>query len=164
MRAVRKAKGSSKATRRAPSRGDAQKAKIYAWEDSHSSLTCFNRLGLWECEALVESACVMAGIKPPRVTVHYQAEMSYSQTASEEDSVISLQGWSEINGYRGGGMNEVICLHEVAHTIQAIQRPRTSDHGPIFAGIYAKLLLDFAVFDPEELEAEWLRFGIRWRR
>lgn len=160
---MRKAKGSTEASGRANRRGDAQKTKIYAWEDSHPEFSR-NTLTLLDCQYAISHACALYRVTPPRVTVHYDDYLSYSQTAAEDDAVISLQGWAEEGGYAAGGMNLATCLHEAAHHIQSIKYARSSDHGYVFAGIYMNLLLGFHVLPWDIVAAEWRKFGVRCRR
>lgn len=165
MRTVSKKARSVEAARRPATPGDAQKSKVYAWETSRKDETERNSLSLLDCESIIERACwEYARVQCPRVTVHYDDKLSYSQTANEHDAVISLQGWGEADGYGTGGMNTTTCLHEAAHHIQSIRFPRTSEHGYAFATIYFKLLVNFGSFSAGTLIGEWQHFGIRWRR
>lgn len=157
MRTVRKAKGRTSTTRRANARGDAQKAKIYAWEDSHPYFSK-NTLSPDECNNLVCMACDMYNISPPEVLVHYRRELSYSQ-----GDVISLQGVGK-NGYASGGLNAATVLHEAAHHIQSYLYPHSTDHGYRFAGLYRTLLFHFDVLPIQVIRDEWAQFDIRWRR
>lgn len=165
MRAVRKAKTSPKTARRATARGDVQKAKIYAWEDIHKEQSERNTLDLSECQRIVLDACEFYGVKPPRVTVHYDGSMSFSQTADENDAIISLQGFSKKHdSYGYGGLNAMTVLHEVAHHVQSLCYPRTSDHGYRFAGLYMVLLHRFNIpaLWSTSLTDQWTKYGIRW--
>jgi hypothetical protein len=104
---------------------------IYALEGGFID---FNRstLTLKETRAIIEAACRLYGLDPPRVTHHPGKAYSYSQ-----DNLISFNYQQK---------NRAIALHESAHYILDKLRPEvTEHHAPEWLDLYCWLLLKFEI-------------------
>ena len=55
-----------------------------------------------------------------------------------------------------------ILLHELAHAMSSTAEERSDGHGPIFVGLYLKLLVDYARMPRDVLEASLARARIAW--
>ncbi len=110
----------------------------------------FNRttLTLKQTRALIESACRLYGLPPPRVTHHRGKAWSYSQ-----DKTIS---------FNFGQKNRAIALHEAAHYICGVLRPQITDHhSSEWLDIYCWLLLKFELMPRCALFAALQHFGMK---
>ena len=130
---------------------DPQRRKVYAWEDREvaprdQSLVPYARLqGLvdhvWVQEGLSWAPLVRPLTKKARRTVARATRLAIE--APEE-----LASW--------------VLLHELAHCMSSTADAYSDGHGPIFVGLYLKLLCDYARMPREELEASLRKARIEW--
>lgn len=124
---------------------DLQAARLYKWQWDWSSWA-EEALSLAECQRSVDWACDLWRV--PHVPVRRQpASLNYSAYCDADRSIRLLQCH----------MNQAMVLHEVAHHIVDVSYGTGfQDHGPVFVGVFADLLILSAIA-PKEAILESLR-------
>jgi hypothetical protein len=130
---------------------DPQRRRVYLWEDREVaprdlSMVPFQRLqGLvdfvWVQEGLSWAPLVRPLTKKARRTVARATRLAIE--APEQ-----LATW--------------VLLHELAHCMSSTAEERSDGHGPIFVGLYLKLLVDYARMPRDALEASLRKARIEW--
>lgn len=130
---------------------DPQRRKLYAWEDREVAPRDASRVPFARLQSLVDHVWVQEGLtwaplvrpltKRARRTVARATRMAIE--APEE-----LATW--------------VLLHELAHAMSSTADERSDGHGPIFVGLYLKLLVDYARMPREALEASLRKARLEW--
>lgn len=116
---------------------DAQKDRLYAWEDSFWGWDR-NLVTLRKCREVIVFACGLYGVDPPTVQQHHKVDISWSLPYAGYRK-ISLQAKGSAPGK--GGLNYPVALHEATHQIIWDYYAATvEDHGAEFVGVYSWLL------------------------
>lgn len=141
-----------------PSNPDPQKDTLYDWEDMWWGWN-ISVLTLKECRHIINSACYLYRLKPPKVIQHKKRSLSYSQ-----GDVISLQAKGpRVIGGNKGGLNFATAVHEAAHYITDKRYGlNLQEHGPEFMAVYLKLLVKAKIAPATAIYESAKAVGLTW--
>jgi hypothetical protein len=130
---------------------DPQRKRLYAWEDREVAPRDRSRVPFARLQALVDHVWTQEGLRwPPRVKpLPSQARRTVARaTRLAIEAPETLPSW--------------VLLHELAHAMSSTADERSDGHGPVFVGLYLKLLVEHARMPRDELEASLRREGLEW--
>ncbi len=132
-------------------RPDPQKQRLYAWEDREVAPRDQSRVAYAQLQALVDHVWAAEGLRwPPQVRpLPKQARRTVARATR-----LAIEAPAELPSW--------VLLHELAHAMSSTAEERSDGHGPIFVGLYLKLLVDHARLPREALEASLRAARLDW--
>lgn len=130
---------------------DPQRRKLYAWEDREVAPRDLSMVPYARLQGLVDHVWVQEGLSwaPLVRPLTKKARRTMARaTRLAIEAPEQLATW--------------VLLHELAHCMSSTAEERSDGHGPIFVGLYLKLLCDYARMPRAELEASLRKARIEW--
>lgn len=126
---------------------DPQAERVYAWEKQWAD---WNRpsLTLRECRALMRQVCDDYAVPPVRVRTHSR---TYSVAYSNGEIRLARHH-----------LNTASALHEVAHWVVWNRNHDVAHHGPLWLGIYLRLLAKAELAPRMALQRSARSAGLKW--
>ena len=130
---------------------DPQRRRLYAWEDREVAPRDTSRVPFAQLQGLVDHVWSGEGLAwPPRVRpLARQARRTMARA-----SRLAIEAPEHLPTW--------VLLHEVAHAMSSTAEERSDGHGPIFVGLYLKLLVDYAGMPRAVLEASLRQARLEW--
>lgn len=131
------------------SRTDAAAQRLYAWEDAVVAPRDRSRVPFAQLQALVDHVWAAEGLRfPPRVRpLPHQARRTVARATR-----LAIEAPAELPSW--------VLLHELAHAMTSTAEGGSDGHGPVFVGIYLRLLSRHGRMPFEELAASLTAAGI----
>ncbi len=130
---------------------DPQRRRLYAWEDREVAPRDTSLVPYAQLQTLVDYVWVQEGLAwPPLIRpLSKRARRTVARaTRLAIEAPERLATW--------------VLLHELAHAMSSTAEDRSDGHGPIFVGLYLKLLVAYARMPRAELEASLRRARLEW--
>jgi hypothetical protein len=127
--------------------------RLYAWEDAEVAPRDRSLVPCAQLQALVDHVWQAEGLRfPPRIRpLPRQARRTVARaTRTAIEAPAELPTW--------------VLLHEIAHALTSTAEDESDGHGPLFVGMYLRLLARYARMDGAALEASLARAGIAFER
>ncbi len=129
---------------------DAQRARVYAWEDRVVAPLAPGMVGFDAAQGMVDAIWAESGLRfPPKVA---RLPARATRTVARADRLtVELPA-------------EIACwclLHELAHAMSATHDGAGDGHGPVFVGLYVDLLVRYLRLDRARLLESLRAAGIR---
>lgn len=130
---------------------DPQRRKVYAWEDREVAPRDQSRVPFAQLQALVDHVWAQEGLRwPPLVRPLTKKARRTVARATR----LAIEAPEELASW--------VLLHELAHCMSSTADAFSDGHGPIFVGLYLRLLCDHARMPRAELEASLTKARIEW--
>ena len=135
--------------RRASPGGDAEARRLYAWEDAEVAPRDRSRVPFARLQALVGHVWAAEGLRfPPRVRpLPVQARKTVARATR-----LAIEAPPELPSW--------VLLHELAHAMTSTAEGDNAGHGPLFVGMYLRLLARHARMPEAELARSLRAAGI----
>lgn len=123
-----------------PSSAPAEANRLYAWEDREVAPRDRSRVPFARLQALVDHVWAAEGLRfPPRVRpLPVQARKTVARATR-----LSIEAPPELPSW--------VLLHELAHAMTSTAEGDNAGHGPLFVGMYLRLLVRHARMPEGEL-------------
>lgn len=128
-------------------RADPQAEKVYAWEKLWADWARAS-LSLRECRALMHKVCKAYAVPPVRVRTHSR---NYSMAYATGEIRLAKHH-----------LNAASALHEVAHWVAWNRDKEAPHHGPLWFGIYLRLLACENIAPRLALQRSARTAGLKW--
>ncbi|MBD0270890.1 MAG: hypothetical protein ICV73_03075 [Acetobacteraceae bacterium] len=134
---------------RGPFRASAEANRLYAWEDRVVAPRDRSSVPFARLQALVDHVWAAEGLRfPPRVRpLPVQARKTVARATR-----LSIEAPPELPSW--------VLLHELAHAMTSTAEGGNDGHGPLFVGLYLRLLARHARMPEEELARSLRAAGI----
>jgi hypothetical protein len=129
--------------------GTAEARRLYAWEDAEVAPRDRSRVPFAQLQALVDHVWAAEGLRfPPRVRpLPRQARGTVARATR-----LAIEAPPELPSW--------VLLHELAHAMTATAEGANAGHGPLFVGLYLRLLVRHARLPEDALTASLAAAGV----
>lgn len=129
--------------------GDAEARCLYAWEDAEVAPRDRSRVPFAQLQTLVDHVWAAEGLRfPPRVRPLPRGAHATMARATR----LAVEAPPELSSW--------VLLHELAHAMTSTAEGASAGHGPLFVGMYLRLLVRHARMPEEELARSLAAAGI----